>query len=282
MTCPTEDKDMDIKEIREYHTSSTGLFFTVDSFLYSKQSSFQKIEVFANESFGKILLLDGLVQTTENDEFFYHEMLVHPACTTHPSPQNILVIGGGDGGALKEILRYPVETVCHVEIDAQVIEVGKKFFPWLSPCLKDKRVDLVIADGLEFLKETERTFDIIFVDSSEAVGPSVSLHRQDFYETAKKHLNGEEAVVVAQVGSPLYHLEFIKQCSATFKEIFKAVQFYVGPAPSYPGGSWCYAFLSDNVDPLVLKRDPLPGLKCYNRDIHQAAFTLPPYLKDNI
>jgi spermidine synthase len=225
--------------------------------------------------------LDGLVQTTEKDEFFYHEMLVHPACTTHSSPQNILVIGGGDGGALKEILLYPVESVCHVEIDAQVIEVGKEYFPWLSPCLKDKRVDLVIADGLEFLNETERTFDIIFVDSSEPVGPSVALHRRDFYERAKKRLN-EEAVVVAQIGSPLYHLEFIRECSATFKEIFKTVRFYVGPAPSYPGGSWCYAFLSYNVDPLVLQRDPPPGLKCYNRDIHQAAFALPPFMKDTI
>ena len=282
MTCPTKDKEMDIKEIREYHASSTGLFFTVDSFLYSKRSPYQKIEVFANESFGKILLLDGLVQTTEKDEFFYHEMLVHPACTTHSSPQNILVIGGGDGGALKEILRYPVESVCHVEIDAQVIEVGKEYFPWLSSCLKDKRVDLVIADGLEFLKETERRFDIIFVDSSEPVGPSVSLHRQDFYEATKKCLNGEEAVVVAQIGSPLYHLEFIRESSATFQEIFKTVRLYVGPAPSYPGGSWCYAFLSDNADPLVLHRDPPPGLKCYNRGIHQAAFALPPFLKNSI
>lgn len=281
MTCPTKDKDSDIKEIREYHASSVGLFFTVDTFLYGKRSSYQKIEVFVNESFGKVLLLDGLVQTTEKDEFFYHEMLVHPACMTHSSPQNILVIGGGDGGALKEILRYPVETVCHVEIDAQVIEVGKEYFPWLSPCLKDKRVDLVIADGLEFLRETERTFDIIFVDSSEPVGPSVALHRRDFYERAKKRLN-EEAVVVAQIGSPLYHLEFIRECSSTFKEIFKTVRFYVGPAPSYPGGSWCYAFLSDNVDPLVLQRDPPPGLKCYDRDIHQAAFALPPFLKNNI
>jgi spermidine synthase len=282
MTCSTKDKDMDIKEMREYHSSSVGLFFTVDSFLYSQQSSYQKIEVFANESFGKILLLDGLVQTTEKDEFFYHEMLVHPACMTHSSPQNILVIGGGDGGALKEILRYPVESVCHVEIDAQVIEVGKEYFPWLSPCLKDKRVDLVIADGLEFLKKTARTFDIIFVDSSEPVGPSVSLHRRDFYETAKKRLNGKEAIVIAQIGSPLYHLEFIRECSVAFKEIFETVRFYVGPVPSYPGGSWCYAFLSDNVDPLALQRDPPHGLKCYNRDIHRAAFALPSFIKDNI
>jgi spermidine synthase len=281
MTCPKKDKDMDLKEIREYHTPSAGVFFTVGSVLYSKQSSYQKIEVFENDSFGKILLLDDLVQTTEKDEFFYHEMLVHLACVTHPSPKDILVIGGGDGGALKEVLRYPVETACHVEIDAQVIEVGKEHFPWLSPCLEDERVELIISDGLEFLKETDRTFDIIFVDSSEPVGPSAALHRKDFYESAKTRLNADSAVV-AQIGSPLYHLDFIKACSITFKELFQFVRFYVGPAPSYPGGSWCYAFLSDSVDPLNLNRNPISDLKYYNKEIHKAAFALPPFIKEYI
>ncbi|MGD9346169.1 MAG: polyamine aminopropyltransferase [Candidatus Aminicenantes bacterium] len=273
---------MKIEEIREYHDSSVGLFFNVDSILYSGRSAYQKIDVINNKSFGNVLLLDGLVQTTEKDEFFYHEMLVHPACTTQSSFQNALIIGGGDGGALKEILRYPGETVCHVEIDAQVIEVGKEYFPWLSPCLDDQRVELVIADGLEFLKETERTFDVVFVDSSEPVGPSVSLHRRDFYESLKKRLNEEEAVITAQIGSPLYHLEFIRESSAVFKEIFKIVRFYVGPAPSYPGGSWCYVFLSDNVDPLAFRREPAPGLKYYNLDTHRGAFALPPFIRDEI
>ena len=280
MTKPINDKGQEIEEIREYHTSSAGVFFTADSVLYSRQSAYQKIDVIRNESFGNILLLDGLVQTTERDEFFYHEMLVHPAAMSHSSFQNTLIIGGGDGGALKEILRYPVEAVCHVEIDAQVIEVGKEHFPWLAPCLNDDRVELVIADGLEFLKETDRTFDIVFVDSSEPVGPSVSLHRRDFYETVKRRLNREEGVVVAQIGSPLYHLDFIGECRKTFKDIFKTARLYLAPAPSYPGGSWCYAFLSDNVDPLLLRRDPPPGLRYYDRDIHQAAFALPPFLMD--
>jgi len=272
---------MEVKEIREHHTPSAGIFFTVDSVLYSKRSPYQKIEVFENESFGKILLLDDLVQTTEKDEFFYHEMLVHPGCVTHPSPKDILVIGGGDGGALKEILRYPVETVCHVEIDSQVIEVGKEHFPWLSTCLEDERVELIISDGLEFLKETGRTFDIIFVDSSEPVGPSAVLHRKEFYMSAKARLNADSAVV-AQIGSPLYHLDFIKECSVTFKELFKFVRFYMGPVPSYPGGSWCYVFLSDSVDPLTLNRNPLSDLKYYNQEIHRAAFALPPFIKEYI
>jgi len=282
MSKPAKDKPSEIEEIREYHASSAGVFFKVDAMLYSGRSAYQEIDVIKNESFGNILLLDGLVQTTERDEFFYHEMLVHPACATHASFKNALIIGGGDGGAIKEILRYPVETLCHVEIDAQVIEVGKEYFPWLSPCLNDQRVELIIADGLQFLKETERTFDIVVVDSSEPVGPSVSLHRREFYETLKKRLNEEKAVVAVQVGSPLYHLEFIRESSTAFKDIFHIVRFYVGPAPSYPGGSWCYAFLSDNVDPLALRREPPQGLNYYNRDTHRAAFALPPFMKEKI
>ena len=116
-------------EKREYHTESFGVFFRAGSLLYSGSSPYQKIEVFENDTFGKVLLLDGLVQITEKDEFFYHEMLVHPACLTHASLTNVLIIGGGDGGALKEVLRYPVKRVCHVEIDQDVISVSKNYFP---------------------------------------------------------------------------------------------------------------------------------------------------------
>ncbi len=133
----------------------------------------------------------------------------------------------------------------------------------------------------QFFEENICDFDIIFVDSSEPVGPSAALHRKDFYESAKTRLNADSAVV-AQIGSPLYHLDFIKACSITFKKLFQFVRFYVGPAPSYPGGSWCYAFLSDSVDPLNLNRNPLSDLKYYNQEIHRAAFALPPFLKNGI
>ncbi|UCC41116.1 MAG: polyamine aminopropyltransferase [Candidatus Heimdallarchaeota archaeon] len=269
----------DLSEKREYHTQSTGIFFKVKNLLYKQNSPYQKIEVFENEYFGNVLLLDDLVQTTERDEFFYHEMLVHPSLITHPDPLDLLIIGGGDGGVLKETLKYHIKNVCLVEIDPHVIEVSKKYFPWLSPCLKDQRTELVIADGKKFIEKIDRKFDIILIDSSDPVGPSASLHQKRFYEKLKNCLNNE-GIVVAQVGSPLYNSELIREKSASLKELYKIVSFYVIPVPTYPGGSWCFVYLSDNAHPLSIKRDPPLGLNYFNLETHRSAFSLPNFLKE--
>lgn len=281
MTSKKSPSEIELSEIREYHSSSGGLFFKVKNLLYSHQSPYQKIEVIENEYSGKVLLLDGLVQTTERDEFYYHEMLVHPALITHPSPKDILIIGGGDGGVLKEILRYPVERVWLVEIDSQVIGVSKNFFPWLSPALEDERVELVVADGKEFIHKLNRKFDVVLVDSSDPVGPSSRLHEKDFYGDLKNRLN-PQGVVVAQSGSPFYHLDELKKKSVFLEKIFKIVRFYTGPVPSYPGGVWCYVYLSEEISPLKLLREPPSGLKYFNQEIQEKAFTLPNFLKDKL
>jgi len=281
MTSKKNSSEIDLTEIREYHSSSGGLFFKVKNLLYSHRSPYQRIEVIENEYFGKMLLLDGLVQTTERDEFCYHEMLVHPALITHPSPKDILIIGGGDGAALKEILLYPVERLWLVEIDSQVIEASKNFFPWLSPALEDGRVELTIADGEEFIHKINRKFDVVLVDSSDPVGPSSRLHEEDFYRDLKSRLN-PEGVVVTQLGSPFYHLEELKKKSVFLDKIFEVARFYTGPVPSYPGGIWCYVYLSDKIDPLKLTREPPGGLKYFNQKIHKKAFSLPNFLKDKL
>lgn len=265
-------------EVKEYHTRSSGIFFKKKRVLHEEKSNYQKIEVIENEHFGKVLLLDGLVQTTEKDEFFYHEMLVHPALVTHPSPREILIIGGGDGGGLKEILRYQIDHVYLVEIDPSVVEVSKKYFPWLSSSLKDKRSELLIADGREFLRETDKKFDIVIVDSSDPVGPSITLHEEGFYKEIKKVLN-PEAIVVSQAGSPFYHLESIVKKDIFLRKQFEFVSFYSGLVPTYPGGSWCFAFLSDRIEPFAIRRNPPPGLTYFNLEIHKAAFALPELLR---
>jgi len=266
-------------EIREYHTESFGIFFRSGSLLFSGNSPFQKIEVFANDTFGKVLLLDGLVQTTEKDEFFYHEMLAHPACATQPSLDSVLIIGGGDGGTLKEVLRYPVKRVCHVEIDLDVISVATKYFPWLSEAQNDERYELYVEDGAEFLRRTEEMFDVVLVDSSEPIGPSAALHERPFYESVMRCLN-PGGVIVPQLGSPFYHLDFINECVSFFGELFAEPKLYIGPAPTYPGGSWCYGFLSEGTDPFQVVRTLPPGLKYYTQDIHRAAFVLPAFMID--
>jgi spermidine synthase len=267
------------REAREYYHPSVGIFFKVKKWLYSRKSPFQKIEVFENDCWGRVLLLDGLVQTTERDEFFYHEMLVHPALACHPAPQKVLIIGGGDGGALKEVLRYPVRRILLVEIDAQVIEVSRKYFPWLNRALSNKKVEVLIGDGRAFAEAATEKFDVILVDSSDPVGPSVVLHQQDFYRGLRNCLR-PGGVVTAQAGSLLFHQEHLKKLYPSLKRLFRQAHFYTGPVPTYPGGTWVYAFLSDAVDPTRPLKKKIPsGLRYYNAEVHRAAFALPSFLK---
>jgi spermidine synthase len=269
---------MSKKEKREYHSRSNGFFFEVKRTLVKKKSRFQEIEVIENPYFGHMLFLDGFVQTTEKDDFFYHEMLIHPAMVTHSDPRHILIIGGGDGGALRQTLRYPVEEVRMVEIDPDVIAVAKKYFPWLLPGLEDERAHIVIADGREFLEDSQDKYDVVFIDSSEPVGPSVSLHERDFYKLIKERL-APQGVACAQMGSPFFQTESLKRAKNDLKHVFEIVRFYLAPVPTYPGGNWCYVYLSDQADPFAIKREPSPDLQYYNPEIHQAAFALPNYLQ---
>lgn len=274
-----EDPESIRSEFREHHSRSSGIFFKAKKVLFKKRSDYQEIEVIENEHFGKMLVLDGLVQTTEKDEFFYHEMLVHPALMTHHSPQRVLIIGGGDGGGLKEVLRYPLKEAYLVEIDTLVVEVSRKFFPWLSASFEDERAKLLIAEGKDFLRRSDESFDVVIVDSSDPVGPSRFLHEEGFFMEVKKHLN-PGGIVATQVGSPFYHLDAISKKKAFLQNVFEVVRFYLAPVPTYPGGSWCFVFLSDRVDPLSVRRDPPAGLKYYSREIHGASFALPPYLRN--
>jgi spermidine synthase len=272
----------DKTEAREYQTPTSGVFFKVGKILYSRRSAFQKIEIVRNREFGRILFLDGLVQTTEKDEFFYHEMLVHPAMAAHPAPKKVLIIGGGDGGALREVLRYPVERAWLAEIDPLVIEACRRHFGWLGPAFKDGRAELALGDGNVFIRETKEKFDVILVDSSDPVGPSVILHRKDFYAALKRRLR-PGGIIAAQSGSQLIHQDEHRDKAVFLRKMFRHADFYLGPVPTYPVGMWCYNFLSDGVDPIAAQKLKIPsGLRYYNEDIHKAAFALPNFLKNKI
>jgi spermidine synthase len=266
-------------EFREDQTPTSGIFFKARRTLIRSRSRFQRIEVFENDAYGRVLFLDGLVQTTERDEFFYHEMLVHPALLRHPRPRRVLIIGGGDGGALREVLRHPVERAILVEIDGRVVEVCRDYFGWLGPSLRDGRAEVVIDDGNAFLARTRERFDVILVDSSDPVGPSTVLHQKAFYERVKRRL-APGGIAAAQAGALLFHLESQRRKSAFLRTLFRHAHFYVGPAPTYPGGTWCYVYGSDRVPPLGRLRRPPAGLRYYNPAIHRAAFALPNLLAD--
>jgi spermidine synthase len=167
-----------------------------------------------------------------------------------------------------------------VEIDARVIEVCQRHFPGLALSFRDRRARVEVADGNRFIRRTERRFDVILVDSSDPVGPSAVLHQRAFYAALKKRLE-PGGIIAAQAGAPLFHLEHLMKKRVFLKDLFSHALYYVGPVPTYPGGLWCYAFLSDRIDPLKhLRKSPPGGLKYYNADIHRAAFALPEFLKD--
>lgn len=253
----------------------------IDKVYFEGKTEYQQVQIFSSPSLGKVLFLDRKLQSAQIDERTYHEALVHPVLITHPAPETVLVIGGGDGGALKEVLRYPVQDVVLVEVDPVVIEVSKRYFPWLSTCLEDKRVNLEVMDGREFIQKEQKQFDVVLIDSSEPVGPSLSLHQEAFYRGLKKCLDSQ-GVAVAQVGSPFYHLEAVVQEYAVLKDIFNFVCVYLAPVPTYPGGSWCYVFLSEKIDSMEVNRTPPPGLKYFDLEIYRAAFCLPPFIKDRL
>ncbi len=267
------------QDIREYHTPTSGIFFVSRRRLLAAKTRFQEMEIHETDSFGRVLLLDGLVQTTERDEFFYHEMLVHPALTAHPEPEDVLIIGGGDGGALREVLRHRVARATLVEIDGAVIRACRRFFPGLASSFDDPRATVRVADGHDFIRESTDMFDVILVDSSDPIGPSAILHQRHFFAGLKKRLK-PGGVIAAQAGSPVFHLDHLKRKAAFLKNLFPHSAYYFGPVPTYPGGLWCYAFLSDRLDPSrPLRKKPPRGLRYYNESIHRAAFASPELLR---
>ncbi len=275
----TEERSHKKITIKEYHGKDYGLFFEVSSILYDAPSNFQRITVIDTESVGRVLLLDGLVMFSEMDEFIYHEMIVHPAFLIHPDPRKILVIGGGDGGTVREILKYPVEKVYLVEIDQEVIQVAKNFFPYLAKSLDSHKVEIINNDGAKFLNSSKEIFDVIIIDSSDPVGPSISLFTEEFLKDVLSHLS-PTGIFVSQSGSAIFHKAHLKKFFSMVRENFKIAKIYLAPVITYPGTIWTFIIGSSSLDLDEIKREPLQGLKFYNFDIHKSAFSLPNFLKE--
>ncbi len=268
-------------QIKEYHGKDFGLFFEPSSILCEKFSSFQKITVIETESVGKVLLIDGLVMFSELDEFFYHEMIVHPVMVSHSDPKKILVIGGGDGGTVRELLKYPVEKIYLVEIDPEVIEVSKKFFPQISSSLNSEKVEIINSDGAEFLSKSSEKFDIIIVDSSDPVGPSISLFNESFVNNVISHLSNG-GVYISQSGSPIFQKEHLKEFFKLVKIKFRIASLYLVPVTTYPGTIWSFTAGSFETDINEIRREPPEGLKFYNTEIHRSALSLPNFVREII
>lgn len=254
------------------------LSFQVKQILHQEKSPYQFIEVIDTTQFGKMLFLDKTVMLSEADEFAYHEMLVHPAMVVHPDPKKILIIGGGDGGTIREILKYEVNEIILVDIDKRVIEVCRQYFPDMSKGFDDPRVKVRNEDGAQYVKKEAGKFDIIFIDSTDPIGPGARLVENEFLKDGVNLLT-PQGIWVAQTESPFYNQDFIKQYTNDLKSFLPIVNLYLTDVPTY-GGVWCYTYASHKINPLHYQHKPPPGLKYYSRDVHTAAFSLPEYIKD--
>ena len=252
--------------------------------LFSMQSDYQKVEVIETEGFGRALVIDGLFMMSERDEHLYHEMLVHPVLTTAPSIENVMVIGGGDGGTIREVLSYPqVRKVTMVEIDSVVVEASKRYLEKIGAPWGDPRLELIIADGLDYVKSGEPgTMDVILMDHSDPVGPAEGLFDAAFYRDCRRLLRPGGAFCL-QSESPLLQRDLFLEIYRELKKLYSGVYPYFGAVPLYGTGSWSWTAASDAINPScpIEARAALQEDRCryYNRDIHRGAFALPNDLK---
>lgn len=259
-----------------------------DKTLFSDRSEFQKVEVVQTRWHGKMLLNDDLVMLTEKDEFVYHDMISHIPLFTHPEPKKVLVIGGGDGGSAREVLRHQnVEKCVMVEIDKMVVDACLEHIPQTSEVLKGHpRLELIIGDGVKFVKETKEKFDVIIVDSTDPIGPAQPLFGSEFYEDVFNCLS-DDGIVVSQGESPWYNVPIQKSMMEVISMQFPFVRMYQFGNLTYPGGAWCFTYASKGLDPqkdFKKGRVENSGLKFkyYTPELHTAAFALPQFLLDNI
>ncbi|HEX4355667.1 MAG TPA: polyamine aminopropyltransferase [Polyangiales bacterium] len=252
--------------------------------LYQGKSEFQSVDVVETEAFGRALALEDAWMTSERDEAHYHEMIVHPALTTAPKIARVLVIGGGDGGTIREVLRYgEVEHVTMVELDKLVVDACKEHLPSFKVPWDDKRLELRFEDGIAFLKNYNgEPFDVILIDGSDPVGPAEGLYASPFYESAKRCLRAG-GVLASQTESPIAMADDFARIVKTLRSSFKRAEPYFVPIPLYPSGMWSFTFASDSVDPLAFDEARATKVekvaRYYNRDIHRAAFAQPNFVR---
>jgi spermidine synthase len=256
--------------------------------LYEGRSDYQSIRVLDTVPFGRALILDKALQTTETDEFIYHEMMVHPALVSVAQPERVLIVGGGDGGCLRRALEHPVREVVQVELDRAVVEACRRYLPQVSRgAFDDPRVRLLFADGYEFVEKAQEPFDAIIVDLTDPFppGPSLRLFTAEFYQAARRILK-EEGLMVTQSSSPLLLTDDLLRIYANLKAVFPLVRVCLAPVPSYPGVLWSFTLASGGNDPLALdeaavrQRLEARGIspRYYSPQMHLASFALPPFL----
>ncbi len=269
----------------EKHTPTRGLTFQVDANLYQEKSPYQILDIVQTPDFGLMMLLDGVIMVTERDEFVYHEMLSHPALFTHPNPQKVLIIGGGDGGTLRQVLRHPgVEKAVLVEIDEMVVNASRRFFPILAEAFDNPKAEVRIEDGIAFLKRSEDEFDVILIDSTDPVGPAEGLFQREFYADCHNALKADGILTIQSESPWIPELQtVISRAYRDLASLFPIVMPYTASIQTYQAGLWLFQMASKKHHPL----DDIPAprydgfdFSYYNSGLHKGCFALPQFVRD--
>lgn len=276
----------------EHYNQRTGLTVGVNKLLFSKETPYQTVEVYETDTWGNLMTIDGMVMLSEKDEFVYHEMLVHVGMFSHPDPERVLIVGGGDGGTAREVMRHSsVNEVDMVEIDEAVVRASKEFLPdvgdWDNP-----KLNVLFEDGIQFVKNIDDPYDVIIIDGSDPVGPAEGLFEDEFMQACFDGLS-ENGVLTAQTESPWVE-DYHKSMNKVFKaleNIYDRSMMYLAYIPLYPAGMWSFSFASKGADPLSddtmnrvengLKEFD-SEMKYYNPDVHKGCFALPNFVADII
>ena len=256
-------------------TSPINYRYPVKKVLYRASSRFQKILVFDAPFHGRILALNEIVQFTTREEHFYHELLVHPILQAHPNPRRVLIVGGGDGGSLREVTKYPsVEQIVECELDEQVVSVAKKYFPRLASGYRDPRATVVYDDGRKYLRNSDEMFDAIILDLTDPIGPAKPLFQKPFYQMCAAHLS-PDGFLSAQTESLHFHHRTVQSVRRALDQVFPIVDLATIPLSMYPGNWWTVSIAAKSLDPKTARNPYAPATRIYSRQDH-SWFFLPP------
>ncbi|ADT84317.1 polyamine aminopropyltransferase [Thermococcus barophilus] len=266
----------------EWYPRGYGVAFKIKEKLFETQSSYQRIEIYETEGFGKLLVLEGTVQLVEQGEESYHEPLVHPVMLAHPNPRKVLIIGGGDGGTLREVLKHKtVEKAIMVEIDEMVVEISKIYLGIDRGAFDDPRAEVVIGDGVEYIKRAEEKFDVIIIDSTDPVGPAKQLFSEEFYRHAYEVLNSE-GILITQSGSVYLFTNELLDAYSAMKSVFDRVYYFSFPVIGY-ASPWSFLVgIKGSIDfeKIDMNRAKELELVYYDPERHETLFQMPKYVKE--
>ncbi len=270
--------------LKELQIENAAMTYKVKETLHTEKTAYQDLAIVDTYEFGRMLVLDGIVQTTIRDEFVYHEMITHIPLNTHKNPRKVLVVGGGDGGAIREILKHPsVEKAVLCEIDGRVVELCKQYMPEISCALSSPGAEVFIGDGIKYVMEHKNEFDVIIVDSTDPFGAAEGLFNINFYKSLYDCLT-EDGIFVAQTETPFYLPQVVKKVYHDIKAAFPITRMFMAAIPTYPGSYWSFTMGSKVYDPTTVDTFTIPDMdtRYYHKDLHKACFVLPKYVKDLI